>query len=94
MRNLLIALIAVLIMTGCEESGVETPKRWTDGSMPIGVSAMRFTVKRGGAAYGGVMPSFSDKLDDQAIDAVLAWVQSHWSDEIYVLWSERSQQAR
>ena len=40
------------------------------------------------------MPPFVDKVDRQEIDAVLAWVQSHWSDEIYALWKERDQQAR
>lgn len=58
------------------------------------LSALRLIVRTGGAPFGGAMPPFVDKVDRQEIDAVLAWVQSHWSDEIYALWKERDQQAR
>jgi mono/diheme cytochrome c family protein len=50
---------------------------------------LRTVVKRGGAPLGGSMPAFADKLDQVQIDAILAWVQSHWSDEIYAIWHER-----
>jgi len=35
------------------------------------------------------MPAFADKLSAQEVDAILAWVQSHWSDKIYAIWHER-----
>ena len=38
----------------------------------------------------GTMHGFADKLDDQQIDAILAWIQSHWSEEVYTLWRDRA----
>jgi mono/diheme cytochrome c family protein len=38
---------------------------------------------------GGSMPAFADKLSPPEVDAILAWVQSHWSEEIYAIWRER-----
>jgi len=54
------------------------------------LSALRLTIKIGGVPLGGTMPAFANKLDPQEIDAILAWVQSHWSDEIYNVWHERN----
>ncbi|PUB79742.1 MAG: cytochrome C, partial [gamma proteobacterium symbiont of Ctena orbiculata] len=31
-------------------------------------------------------------MKPQQIDDILAWVQSHWSHEIYAIWYERDQQ--
>ncbi len=39
------------------------------------------------------MPGFADKLNAREIDDILAWVQSHWPDGIYKVWSERNAQA-
>ena len=50
---------------------------------------LRSVVKRGGAPVGGTTPAFGEKLDEAQIDAILAWVQSHWSDEVYKIWHER-----
>ena len=55
---------------------------------------LRTVVKDGGAPVGGTMPAFTQKLNSEQIDAVLAWVQTHWSDEIYELWQERDRQSR
>ncbi len=54
---------------------------------------LRMTIKRGGIPIGGSMPPFGDKLDDDEIDAVIAWIQSHWNDEIYSAWARRNAQA-
>lgn len=54
---------------------------------------LRRTIKMGGVPLGGSMPGFADKLNEKQIDDVLAWVQSHWSDEIYGVWDERNKQA-
>lgn len=51
---------------------------------------LRQTVRRGGAPVGGSMPAFGDKLSASETDAILAWVQSHWSDKIYAIWHERN----
>ncbi|MEN8167255.1 MAG: cytochrome c [Pseudomonadota bacterium] len=57
------------------------------------LSVLRRTVRLGGVPLGGSMPGFADKLNSEEIDAILAWVQSHWSDEIYRVWHERNTQA-
>ena len=33
------------------------------------------------------MPSFDQKLSRAEIDAIIAWFQSLWPDEIYARWS-------
>ena len=53
------------------------------------LKVLRTVVKQGGDPVGGNMPAFAEKLTDEQIDAILAWVQSHWSNEIYNLWLER-----
>jgi mono/diheme cytochrome c family protein len=50
---------------------------------------LRQVVRRGGIPIGGSMPAFAGKLSTQEIDAILAWVQSHWSDKIYAIWHAR-----
>ena len=54
---------------------------------------LRMVVRNGGAPVGGAMPAFGQKLDAVQVDAILAWVQSHWSDEIYGMWRERDIQS-
>ena len=54
---------------------------------------LRTVVRSGGAPVGGTMPAFGQKITAEQIDAILAWVQSHWSDEIYGLWQERERQS-
>ena len=58
------------------------------------LDVLRTVVRRGGAPVGGSMPSFSDKLAPHEIDAILAWVQSHWSEKIYAIWHERDLASR
>ena len=57
------------------------------------LDVLRQVVRRGGIPIGGSMPAFADKLAPQEIDAILAWVQSHWSDKIYGIWHERDMAA-
>ena len=57
------------------------------------LSVLRRTVRTGGIPLGGTMPGFADKLSAEQIDDILAWVQTHWSDEIYRIWHERNTQA-
>lgn len=56
------------------------------------LSILRRTVRMGGVKFGGTMPSFSEQLNSEQIDNILAWVQSHWSEEIYRVWSKRDAQ--
>ncbi|MET0048327.1 MAG: cytochrome c [Sedimenticola sp.] len=51
------------------------------------IPVLRRAINEGGNAFGGNMPGFKEKLSEPQIDAVIAWFQSLWSDEIYSLWS-------
>lgn len=48
------------------------------------------TVKKGGVALGGTMPAFEDKLNNEEIISVIAWLQSHWPEKQYALWNKRN----
>ncbi len=53
------------------------------------LSILRKTIKDGGVALGGTMPPFKDKLGIEQQDAVIAYFQDIWPDEIYAKWSSR-----
>ncbi|MCM8855705.1 MAG: cytochrome c [Candidatus Thiodiazotropha sp.] len=57
------------------------------------LSILHRTVRVGGVPLGGTMPGFAETLNTEQINEILAWVQSHWSDEIYRIWHERNAQA-
>lgn len=57
------------------------------------LSVLQRTVRIGGVPLGGSMPGFAGKLSNEQINDILAWVQSHWPDEIYSVWQERNAQA-
>lgn len=46
------------------------------------------TIANGGEPFGGVMPGFAIVLDASERQAVIAWFQSLWPDEIYDRWLE------
>ena len=46
------------------------------------------TIAEGGAQYGGLMPGFAAVLDESERLAVVAYIQSWWSDEIYARWAD------
>ena len=50
---------------------------------------LRRTVREGGAKLGGQMPAFEGALDADQIDAVIAFFQSKWPDELYQRWAGR-----
>lgn len=94
----------------CHKENAEGTKEWkqrdAEGKLPPPplngtahtwhhpLSVLRTVVRRGGAPVGGTMPAFGDKLSSEQIDAILAWVQSRWPEEIYALWSERDTASR
>lgn len=55
------------------------------------LAVLRRTIARGGVPLGGTMPAFADKLSPEERDAVIAYIQSLWTDEIYQTWYERVQ---
>jgi mono/diheme cytochrome c family protein len=54
------------------------------------LSVLRRTVRDGGIPLGGSMPPFGAKLTPPQIDDILAYVQSHWPQEIYNAWNQRN----
>ncbi|MDC1287791.1 thioredoxin fold domain-containing protein [Gammaproteobacteria bacterium] len=50
---------------------------------------LRRTVREGGAKLGGQMPAFEGVLDAAQIDAVIAYFQSKWPDDLYQRWADR-----
>jgi mono/diheme cytochrome c family protein len=56
-------------------------------------AALINTIKHGTKRIGGSMPAWKDKLDEDQIKAILAWVQSQWPQELYTAWSRMNQQA-
>jgi len=56
------------------------------------LALLQRTVRKGGVSLGGTMPGFENKLNAEEIDDTLAWVQAHWPDRIYKIWSERNDQ--
>ena len=39
----------------------------------------------------GRMPAWTGKLTDEQIDAIIAWFQSLWSDQVYAIWYDQQQ---
>ena len=52
---------------------------------------LKKTILEGGANIGGLMPSFSGQLSSAEVDAVIAYFQSKWPDELYQKWDGRFQ---
>ena len=46
------------------------------------------TIANGGEQFGGIMPGFSGVLNERDRLAVIAWIQSLWTPEIYDKWRE------
>lgn len=53
------------------------------------LKVLRRTIRQGGARLGGVMPPFEAVLSEREIDAVIAYFQSLWPQDIYEKWSGR-----
>lgn len=70
---------------------VPPPLNGTAHAWHHSLKILRQTIRKGGKPVGGIMPAFEDKLSDDQIDAIIAWFQSLWSDEIYSMWMQRTQ---
>lgn len=46
-----------------------------------------------GSPGGGNMPAWSGRLSDAEIDAIIAWFQAQWPDEVYAAWRENNARA-
>ena len=58
------------------------------------IPVLREIIKNGTPPEEGNMPAWGQKLTDQEIDAVIAWFQSLWPDQIYAAWNEMQERAR
>jgi mono/diheme cytochrome c family protein len=54
------------------------------------LESLRRQINQGGSKYGGWMPAFGESLTAEQVDAVIAYFQSFWSDQIYTAWLKRS----
>lgn len=55
---------------------------------------LRDIIENGTGEQGGDMPAWEDTLSDEEIDAVIAWFQSLWPEEVYEAWLEIDNRAR
>jgi mono/diheme cytochrome c family protein len=46
------------------------------------------TIALGGAPYDGLMPAFGHVIDPEGQLAIVAYIQSWWTDEVYARWDE------
>lgn len=57
-------------------------------------AVLKKTIRRGTIAMGGSMPAWGNKLSEDDIEAVIAWFQSRWPQEIYQGWLAMDRNAR
>lgn len=57
-------------------------------------TALAQTIHGGTLKLGGSMPAWKDKLTDDDIEAVIAWMQSLWPEEIYRAWQAMDEKSR
>ena len=57
-------------------------------------AALKQTIRNGTQQLGGSMPAWGGKLSKAEIEAVVAWFQSTWPDEIYRAWADIDRRAR
>jgi len=53
------------------------------------LSALKYTIREGGVKMGGKMPGFGARLSAQEQEAIIAYVQNFWNDQIYSAWLMR-----
>jgi mono/diheme cytochrome c family protein len=56
--------------------------------------ALKDFINNGTATSGGNMPAWKDKLSEEQVEAIIAWFQSLWPDEIYARWAQMDAQVR
>lgn len=54
---------------------------------------LREIIKNGSPSGQGKMPPWKGKLSDAEIDAVIAWFQSLWPDQVYAAWFDMEQRS-
>ena len=57
-------------------------------------AALKQTIREGTLKLGGSMPAWGGKLSDGDIEAVIAWFQSRWPEDVYKNWALMDEKAR
>lgn len=57
-------------------------------------SVLHAVIASGSPAGMGKMPAWEGRLNDGEIDAIIAWFQSHWPEEVYTAWQEMDERSR
>lgn len=52
------------------------------------------TIRDGTVTLGGSMPPWKEKLSDRDIEAIIAWFQARWPEEIYQSWRQMDEKVR
>lgn len=47
---------------------------------------LHYVIANGSPGGQGKMPAWGEKLSGEDIDAIIAWFQSKWPDEVYAAW--------
>lgn len=47
---------------------------------------LHYVIANGSPGGQGNMPAWGDELSDEEIDAIIAWFQSKWPDQVYAAW--------
>ncbi len=55
---------------------------------------LKQTIQEGTLKLGGSMPAWKGRLSEADTEAVVAWFQSTWPDEIYAAWADIDRRAR
>lgn len=55
---------------------------------------LRRVIREGSPGGQGKMPAWKEQLSDQQIEDIIAWFQSRWPDEQYVVWMDIDTRAR
>ncbi|NQZ30135.1 MAG: cytochrome c [Oceanospirillaceae bacterium] len=88
--------------TSCHGVKAQATKKWRvakeDGSYPAPplngtahtwhhpLNMLKDTIKNG-TKRG--MPAWKNKLNEQQIEATIAWIESHWPEKVYQAWRKR-----
>lgn len=65
------------------------PLNGTAHSWHHDMNTLMNTVYQGSLERGGRMPAFKDKLSEEEIKSVIAYIQSLWPEDIYSAWQSK-----
>ncbi len=51
---------------------------------------LHYVIANGSPGGQGNMPGWGDELSDEEIEAIIAWFQSKWPDQVYAAWQRNN----